>query len=233
MYTPPFTRTRINRGEGHSFEQLIIIPNITSNYMSLFIKHLYYACTNILLYYHIYYISSYCISYCNSVYIFFVNCGMTIRGRMACSLSCIYCILYYYDKPNAHKLKNMYHNTLSPWPTKMYQTNCINTNTPLNSIVIAPVVKCHNNVYVLRPHSGQSKNESQKAIHSACDFEDEPQNIVIHKNCFNAPDPNTFGNIDPDIHCFSANNMLKTHPIIISKLFKLNLEKICNFRCSI
>ena len=32
MYTPPFTQTLINRGEGHSFEQLIIIPNITSNY---------------------------------------------------------------------------------------------------------------------------------------------------------------------------------------------------------
>ena len=57
------------------------------------------------------------------------------------------------------------------------------------------------------PHSSQSKNESQKAIHSACNFEDEPQNIVIHKNCFNAPDPSTLGNIDPDIHYFSANNM--------------------------
>ena len=83
------------------------------------------------------------------------------RGRMACSLPCIYYILYYYDnipllKPNAHQLKYMYHNTLSPWNTKMYQTNFINTNTPLNSIVIAPVVKCHNNVHVLHPHSSQS-----------------------------------------------------------------------------
>ena len=92
---------------------------------------------------------------------------------------CIIVLLYlYYDdnipplKPNAHKLKDMYHNTLSPWNTNMYQTNCINTNTPLNSIVIAPVVKCHNNVHVLRPHSSLGKNESQKAIHSACDFED-------------------------------------------------------------
>ena len=231
MCTPPFTRTRINRGGGHSFEQLNIIPNITSNYRSLFIKHLYYAYTNILLYYHnIYYISSYCISYCISVYIFLVNCGMTVRGRMACSLSCIYCILYYYDsipllKPNAHKLKNMYHNTLSPWHTKMYQTNCINTNIPLNSIVIASVVKCHNNVHVLRPHSSQSKNESQKAIHSACDFEDEPQNIVIHKNCFNAPDPSTLGNIDPDIHYFSANNMLKNTPYYNDKTFQTKFGK--------
>ena len=38
--TPHFTRTRINRGEGHSCEQLNIIPNITSNYTSLFIKHI-------------------------------------------------------------------------------------------------------------------------------------------------------------------------------------------------
>ena len=63
------------------------------------------------------------------------------------------------------------------------------------SLSIAPVVKCHKNVHVLRPHSSQSKNESQKAIHSVCDFEDEPQNIVIHNNCFNAPDPSTLGNI--------------------------------------
>ena len=96
------------------------------------------------LYYHNNnYIGPYCISYCISVYIFFVNCLMTVRGRMTCSLSCIYCILYYDDniplmKPNTHKLKNMYHHTLSPWNTKMYQTNCINTNTPFNSIVVAP-----------------------------------------------------------------------------------------------
>ena len=218
--TPPFTWTCLKRGEGHSFEQLIIIPNITSNYRSLFIKHLYYAYTNILLYYqHIYYISPVCISYCNSVYIFLVNCVMTVKKRIACSLSCIYCILYYYGnipllKENAHKLKNRYHNTLSPLHTKMYQTNCINTNTPLNSIVIVSVMKCHNNVHVLRPHSSQSKNESQKAIDSTCDFEDEPQNIVIHKNCFNAPDPSTPGNIDPDIHYFGANNMLKNHTLL-------------------
>ena len=87
----PFTWTRLKRGEGHSFEQLNIIPNITSNYRSIFIKHLYYACTNVLLHYqHIYYISPYCISYCNSVYIFLVNCVMTVRGRMACSLSNIF-----------------------------------------------------------------------------------------------------------------------------------------------
>ena len=232
MCTPPFTRTRINRGEGHLFEQLNIIPNITSNYTSLFIKHMYYAYTNILLYYHNnYYIGPYCII----VYIFLVNCLMTVRGRMACSLSCIYCILYYDDnipllKPNAHKLKNMYHHTLSPWNTKMYQTNCINTNTPFNSIVVAPVVRCHN---VLRPHSSQSKKESHMAIHSACDSEDESQNIVIHSNCFNGPDPSTLGNIDPDIHYFRANNVLKTHPIIMTKLFKLNLEKISTSQCSI
>ena len=110
----------------------------------------------------------------------------------------------------------------------MYQTNC--TNTPFNSIAVAPVVRCHN---VLRPHSSQSKKESQMAIHSACDSEDESQNIVIHSNCFNGPDPSTLGNIDPDIHYFSANNVLKTHPIIMTKLFKLNLEKICNSQCSI
>ena len=143
---------------------------------------------------------------------------MTVRGRMTCSLSCIYCILYYYNniillKPNAHKLKDMYHNTLSSWHTKMYQNNCLHTNTPLNSIMITTVVKCHNNVHVLRPHSSQSKNESQKAIHSACDFEDEPQNIVI-QNCFNAADPSTLGNIDPDIHYFSANNMFKKDTIL-------------------
>ena len=132
---------------------------------------MYYAYTNILLYYHNnYYIGPYCISYCISVYIFLVNCLMTVRGRMACSLSCIYCILYYDDnipllKPNAHKLKNMYHHTLSPWNTKMYQTNCINTNTPFNSIVVAPVVRCHN---VLRPHSSQSKKESQMAGYPQC-----------------------------------------------------------------
>ena len=107
----------------------------------------------------------------------------------------------------------------------MYQTNCINTNTPLNSIVIAPVVKCHNNVHVLRPHSSQSKNESQKAIHSACDFEDEPPNIVIHKNCFNAPDPSTLGNIYPDIHYFSANNMLKNTPYYNDNTFQTKFGK--------
>ena len=48
-----------------------------------------------------------------------------ISRRMSCISSCIYCILYYYDdnipllKPNALKLYNMYHNTLSPWNTKM------------------------------------------------------------------------------------------------------------------
>ena len=40
----PFTPTRIKCREGHSFEQLNIIQNITSNYTSLFIK---YTCTNI------------------------------------------------------------------------------------------------------------------------------------------------------------------------------------------
>ena len=111
----------------------------------------------------------------------------------------------------------------------MYQTNCINANTSFNSIVVAPVVRCDNNVHVLCQHSSQSKNESQKAIHSACDFEDEPQNIVIHSNCFNGPDPSTLGNADPDIHYCSANNVLKTHPIIMTKLFDLNLEKIRQF----
>ena len=188
---------------------------------------MYYAYTNILLYYHnIYYISSYCISYCNSVYIFLVNCVMTVRGRMTCSLSCIYCILYYYDsipllKPNTHKLKNMYHNTLSPWNTKMYQTNYINTNTPFNSIVVAPVVRCHN---VLHPHSSQSKNDHRR-LSTVQRFEDEPQNIVIHKNCFNAPDPSTLGNIDPDIHYFSANNMLKNTPYYNDKTFQTKFGK--------
>ena len=107
----------------------------------------------------------------------------------------------------------------------MYQTNYINMSTPLNSIVIAPVVKCHNNVHVLRPHSSQSKNESQKVIHSACDFEDESQNIVIHINCFNGPDPSTLGNIDPDIHYFSANNMLKNTPYDIDKTFQTKFGK--------
>ena len=45
-------------------------------------------------------------------------------------------------------------------------------NTPLNSIV----------VHVLRPHSSQSRHESQKAFHRACDFENKSQNIVIHNN---------------------------------------------------
>ena len=40
------------------------------------------------------------------------------------------------------------------------------------------------------------------AIHSACDSEDESQNIVMHINCFNGPDPSTLGNIDPDIQLF-------------------------------
>ena len=155
---------------------------------------MYYACINILLYYYnIYYTGL----YCNSVYILLVNCVMTVRGRMSCILSCIYCILYYDNIPllkpkYAHKPKNMYHNTLSPWNTKMYQTDCINMNTPLNSIVVSPVVKCHNNVHVLRSHSSQCRNKSQKAIHSACDFEDESQYIVIHNNCFNGPDHSTF-----------------------------------------
>ena len=106
-WTPPFTPTRIQRGEGHSFGQLNIMPNITSNYTSLFIKHMSYACINILLDYNIYYIGL----YCNSVYILLFNCGMTVRVRMTCSLSCIYCILYYYYnitflKPKyAHKPK--------------------------------------------------------------------------------------------------------------------------------
>ena len=98
----------------------------------------------------------------------------------------------------------------------MYQTNCINTNTPFNSIVVAPVVRCHN---VLRPYSSQSKKESQKAIHSACDSEDKSQNIVIHSNCFNGPDPSTLGNIDTDIHYFSTNNVLKNTPYYNDKTF--------------
>ena len=86
---------------------------------------------------------------------------------------------------------------------QMNKPDCINMNTPLNSIV----VKCHNNVHVLRPHSSQSRNESQKASHSGCDFEDESQNIIIHNNCFNGPDPCNLGNIDHDIHYFSGNNV--------------------------
>ena len=116
----------------------------------------------------------------------------------------------------------MYPHTLGPWNTKMYQTNCINTNTPFNSIVVAPVVRCHN---VLRPHSSQSKKESQMAIHSACDSEDKSQNIVIHRNCFNGPDPSTLGNIDPDIHYFSANNVLKNTPYYNDKTFQTKFGK--------
>ena len=69
---------------------------------------MYYACINILLYYNnIDYIGL----YCNSGYILLVNCVMSVRERMSCILSCICCILYYYDnfpllKPKyAHKLK--------------------------------------------------------------------------------------------------------------------------------
>ena len=94
-------------------------------------------------------------------------------------------------------------------------------------VVVAPVVRCHN---VLRPHSSQSKKASQMAIYSACDSEDESQNIVIHSNCFNGP--STLGNIDPDIHYFSANNGLKNTPYYNDKtnqqfsMFHLNIRSI-------
>ena len=116
--TPPFTSTRMRVTHLKNQISYQILHRITRVYL----LSMYYACINILLYYHnIYYIGP----YCNSVYILIVNCGETVRGRMPCILSCIYCILYYYDynipllKPNAHKLYNMYHNTLSPWNTKM------------------------------------------------------------------------------------------------------------------
>ena len=137
-------------------------------------------------------------------------------------------------KSNAHKLGNMSRIIHSPWNTHIYKTDLTIINTALNSIVVAPVeFKNSNNKYVIHPYISHSGSESQINIHSACNFEDESHNIVIHWNCFNDPDPSALGNIDPDIHYFSDNRLLKRPNIIMIKLFKLNLETIINSLCSI
>ena len=147
----------------------------------------------------------------------FINfwlCNET-RRKISYILSCIYYILYTYDnvqllKSNVHKLGNMSRIIHSPWNTTIYKTYLTKINTTLNSIVFAPVENYYpNNKYVIHPHTRHSRNESQRDVHSACDFENESHNTVIHSNCFNDPDPSTLGNIDPDIHYFSDNSILK------------------------
>ena len=64
-------------------------------------------------------------------------------------------------------------------------------------------------------------------------FEGKSHTTVIHSNCYNDPDPSTLGNIDPDIHYFRDNSLLKNTKYFNDKTFKQNLKKIINSRCTI
>ena len=47
----------------------------------------------------------------------------------------------------------------------------------------------------------------------------------IHSNCFNDPDPSTLGNIDPYIHYFSDNSILKNTKYFNDKTFQTKFGK--------